>query len=86
MELYTNINDQAKTSIKEARSIWEGVAKKHGWYKKPFYIQAWLHKDGALADCVSFQGISQDIILQAEIEEVCTIKEELLAIRGKNDN
>lgn len=82
MKLYTNINDQAKESIKEARNIWEGVAKKYGWYTQPFYIQAWLHEDGTLEDCVSFKGISQDIILQAEIEEVCTLKEELMAIRA----
>lgn len=80
MKLYTNINNQAKASIREARNTWEGVAKKYGWYKEPFFIQAWLHEDGTLEDCVSFQGMNQDIILQAEIEEVSTLKEELMEL------
>ena len=57
-------------TLEDARSIWTKVAKKYGWYKEPFYVQAWIDEDGTLDDCVSFQGLDQDIILpKREINE-----------------
>jgi|TARA_R100001480_G_C4702320_1_gene177679 hypothetical protein len=55
---------QLKT-LEKAREIWSKVAKEHNWYKEPFYVQAWIHDDGTLEDCVSFKGLNQDIILPA---------------------
>ena len=57
-------------TLEDARSIWAEVAKENGWYKEPFYVQAWIDEDGTLDDCVSFQGLDQDIILpKREIDE-----------------
>ena len=57
-------------TLEDARSIWTEVAKENGWYKEPFYVQAWIRKNGELDDCVSFQGLDQDIILPARIEDL----------------
>ena len=52
-------------TIEKARILWTDIAKKSGWYKEPFYVQVWIHDDGSIDDCVSFQGLDQDIILPA---------------------
>ena len=52
-------------TIEKARILWTDIAKKSGWYKEPFYVQVWIHEDGSIDDCVSFQGLDQDIILPA---------------------
>ena len=54
-------------TLEDARSIWTKVAKIHGLNKEPFYVQAWIYKDGTLDDCVSFQGLDQDIILPKRV-------------------
>ena len=57
-------------TLEEAREFWSKIAKQHGWYKAPFYVQAWIRENGELDDCVSFQGLDQDIILPARIEDL----------------
>ena len=37
--------EQLKT-LEEARGFWKKIAKKHHWYKEPFYVQAWIRKNG----------------------------------------
>ena len=54
-------------TLEDDRCICKTVAKNHGWYKEPFYVQAWIDKDGTLDDCVSFQGLDQDIILPKRV-------------------
>ena len=61
--------EQLKT-LEEARCFWKKIAKNHHWYKEPFYVQAWIRKNGELDDCVSFQGLDQDIMLPARIEDL----------------
>ena len=61
--------EQLKT-LEEAREFWKNIAKKHGWYKEPFKVQAWIRENGELDDCVSFQGLDQDIMLPARIEDL----------------
>ncbi len=57
-------------TLEEARKFWSKIAKKGEWYKEPFYVQLWVHDNGDMDDCVSFQGLDQDIILPArEIDE-----------------
>ena len=70
MSRIKNLNKKQSETLEKARSIWSDVAKKSGWYKEPFFVQVWLHKDGSIDDCVSFQGLTEDIILPArEINE-----------------
>ena len=57
-------------TLEEARKFWTKIAKQHDWYKEPFYVQAWIRENGELDDCVSFQGLDQDIILPARIEDL----------------
>lgn len=49
--------------LEQERAHWAKVAKKHGWYTEPFYVQIWIYKDGTLDDSVSFRGMTQDIII-----------------------
>ena len=57
-------------TLEQGREFWSTIAKKAGWYKEPFYVQLWVHENGDMDDCVSFQGLDQDIILPArEIDE-----------------
>jgi len=47
------------------RRFWEGTAKRHGWYARPFFVIAWVAPDGSITDSVSYKGLDQDIIVQA---------------------
>lgn len=50
--------------IEECRRKWATIAKKSGWYVKPFFVQVWFEADGVTVnDSVSFKGMTGDIIL-----------------------
>ena len=53
-------------TIEECREFWVNVAKKHGWYKEPFFVQVWVDKDGIITDSVSHPELDQDYILDEE--------------------
>jgi len=70
LEIIKNPTEKQLETLEEAREFWSKIAKEHGWYKEPFYVQAWINEDGSLDDAVSFQDLDQDIILPArEIDE-----------------
>tara|TARA_R100000656_G_C3894909_1_gene117464 strand:+ start:334 stop:570 length:237 start_codon:yes stop_codon:yes gene_type:complete len=70
LEIIKNPTEKQLETLEEAREFWSKIAKEHGWYKEPFYVQAWINEYGSLDDAVSFQGLDQDIILPArEIDE-----------------
>jgi len=48
--------------LEKHRKRWAGVARKNGWYKKPFFVQVWVDSDGNVKDSVSFDSIKYDII------------------------
>lgn len=52
--------------IEEHRKWWAKVAKEHGWYTRPFFIQVWVDRDGEVADSVAYKGLTQDWILDNE--------------------
>ena len=52
--------------VDEHREYWAEVAKKNGWYKEPFYVHVWVDKDGFVEDSVSYQGMTEDIIIKEE--------------------
>ena len=70
LEIIANPTEKHLEALEEAREFWSKIAKEHGWYKEPFYVQAWIHNDGSLDDCVSFQELDQDIILPAREQNV----------------
>ena len=70
IEIIEKPTEKQLETLEEARQFWSKIAKQHGWYKKPFYVQAWIRENGELDDCVSFQGLDQDIILPARIEDL----------------
>lgn len=49
--------------IEEHRKWWAKIAKENGWYTQPFFIQVWVDRDGEVADSVSYQGMTQDWVL-----------------------
>ena len=70
IKIIKNPTEKQLKTLEEAKSLWIEISKKHGWYKEPFYVQAWIDEDGTLDDCVSFQGLDQDIILpKREVDE-----------------
>lgn len=55
--------NETKT-IEEHRQFWIKIAKENGWYIEPFFIQVWVDTDDTITDSVSYQGITQDIVIQ----------------------
>ncbi len=51
-------------TIEECRTFWAGIAKEHGWYTEPFYIQVWFNADNEIEDSVSYDGLAHDIIIR----------------------
>ena len=49
--------------IEEQRLFWAEVARKNDWYQEPFYVQVWLDDEGSLDDSISFQGLTEDVVL-----------------------
>ena len=70
LEIIKNPTEKQLETLEEAREFWAKIAKQHGWYKEPFKVQAWIRENGELDDCVSFQGLENDIILPARIEDL----------------
>ena len=52
--------------IEQHRQWWSEVAKENGWYTQPFFIQVWIDRDGEVVDSVSYEGLTQDWILDTE--------------------
>jgi len=52
-------------TIEEHRQFWVKVAKENGWYAEPFFVQVWIDGGGDITDSVSFQGMTQDIVVPA---------------------
>ena len=70
IEIIKNQTQKQLETLEDARKVWTKIAKHAGWYKEPFYVQAWINEDGSLDDAVSFKGLDQDIILPArQIDE-----------------
>lgn len=53
----------SQTRVDEHREFWADVAKKNGWYKEPFFVQVWVDDSGNVVDSVSYQGLSEDIVV-----------------------
>lgn len=52
--------------IEQHRATWAEIAKRHGWYFEPFYIQIWHNKDGEIIDAVGHRGMqehSKDLLI-----------------------
>ncbi len=52
-----------KEVIEKQREFWASLARRNGWYAKPFHVQVWFNEDGSLRDSVSFAGLTEDIII-----------------------
>ena len=53
--------------VEKAREFWAEVAKKHGWYQEPFYVQVWVNPEtGVMMDSVASRGMTQDVIVDWE--------------------
>lgn len=50
--------------IEEHRKFWAEIAKKHGWYAEPFYVQIWVDADGHIEDSVSHRGMTKDVVVE----------------------
>lgn len=69
IKVIENPNPKQLVTLEEARGFWSKIAKEHGWYKEPFYVQAWIDEDGILDDSVSFQGLAQDVVLPKRVSD-----------------
>jgi len=50
--------------INEHREFWAKIAKKNGWYAKPFFVQVWIDESGNVTDSVSFIGLDRNIVVE----------------------
>jgi hypothetical protein len=50
------------------RARWAAVAKQHGWYTEPFFVQVFVDPDSKnIYDSVSFIGMTEDnIVFESE--------------------
>jgi len=62
-----------KKDIETQRNFWANIAKKHGWYKEPFYVQIWFNQLGKVEDSISFQNMTQDIFVSYETDKLIDI-------------
>ena len=61
-----NLNDfdnETSQQIEHTRRLWAAIAKDHGWYKEPFYVQVWVNEYGNITDSVACRGMTQDIVV-----------------------
>lgn len=63
------LDQETRDQIEHNRGLWAAIAKDHGWYTEPFYVQVWVNKYGNVSDSVAFRGMTCDIILTADDEE-----------------
>jgi len=63
------LDQETRGQIEYNRGLWAAIAKDHGWYTEPFYVQVWINKYGNVSDSVAFRGMTGDIILPADDEE-----------------
>jgi len=56
-------------TVEDHRAIWASVAKKHGWYVEPFYVQVFQNEAGEIWDSVSSRGMTQDYVYIGEEDE-----------------
>lgn len=63
------LDQETREQTEYNRELWAAIAKDHGWYTEPFYVQVWINKYGNVADSVAFRGMTCDIILPADGEE-----------------
>lgn len=49
-------------SLEEHRKFWAEVAQENGWYKQPFFIIAWVNKQGEITDSASYDALDHDMI------------------------
>lgn len=62
--LHENSLDGKSIDIEEHREKWATVAKEHGWYSEPFYIQVWVDPDTLeITDSVATRQLDSDIIV-----------------------
>ena len=57
-------------TVEDHRTFWASVARKHGWYVEPFYVQVFQNEAGEIWDSVSSQGMTRDyIVIEEEFDE-----------------
>lgn len=62
----SELDQQTRYQIEHNRELWAAIAKDHGWYTEPFYVQVWVNGYGNVSDSVAFRGMTSDIILPAD--------------------
>jgi hypothetical protein len=61
-----------KQQIEKSRALWAGIAKEHGWYSEPFFVQVWVNPTtGNVSDSVSTSAMTQDHVVYLK-EELCS--------------
>lgn len=53
-------------SIEDAREFWGRIAKQHGWYKEPFFVQVWVDQNGKIIDSISTINMDRDYVVPWE--------------------
>ena len=60
---FKDLKQVTQNTIEHHRQIWEQIAKKNGWYKEPFYVQAWISSDQEVFDVVAHKGLTEDVLI-----------------------
>lgn len=56
--------------LETSRTFWADIAKEHGWYKEPFFVQVFVNPEtNTIYDSISYAGMTRDIIVYETEEE-----------------
>ena len=69
------MNKELNTTIENHREKWKKTAKKHKWYKKPFYITVWIDEDNNILDSLSTVSHDKDYLVYTTEEEYYSTSE-----------
>lgn len=60
------LDKEMREQIEHNRGLWAAIAKDHGWYTEPFYVQVWINEYGNVYDSVAYQGMTEDVLVRED--------------------
>jgi len=63
---------EVAVDLETSRATWARIAKEHGWYKEPFFVQVWVDPTTRIVtDSVATTALDKDYVVWMK-DEVCS--------------
>lgn len=66
-----SINPIYQDGLNTARVRWAEIARQHGWYSEPFYVQVWADESGYVYDSVAYRYMLRDTVVGMTLSPMC---------------